>query len=124
MKVYCNKCKKEVNLKNSKCPNCGLVFEEDIIKEANEIFEERKSKEYGIERKSSVAAIINGIGITTIIVGFIVGIILWINIEGSDGFIAFLECAGGSFVSGMLFIGFATVIQLLLNLMKSKAKLS
>lgn len=116
MKVYCNNCKKEVSLKNNKCPNCGLVFDDDIIEDANQILEESKAKEYGIARTSIVASILQGIGITTIIIGFIVGAIIGLNLGGLDGFIAFFEISGGAFVSGMLFIGFATIIQLLFDI--------
>ena len=116
MKVYCNNCKKEVSVKNNKCPNCGLLFDESVVEDANDIIQERKDPTY--RRYSNVATILEIIGAFVMIGGLLVGLFFGKTIHGTEGFTTFLIYLGCSLVSGMVFIGFGTIIQLLFDIRK------
>lgn len=66
---------------------------------------------------NSTGKILNIIGCILMALGFIIGVVAWIiianDISGIAGFGTFIGILAGSFVSGMLFIGFSEVIFLL-----------
>ena len=109
MKVYCNQCKKEIEPKGNKCPNCGLAFEEDIITNNVGSFGEDND----VQSKNVISQILKGIGWIIVVGGLILGFSYGIEIGNKMGFMTFLIVVTSYFVVSMLFFSISEIIQIL-----------
>ena len=119
--MYCTKCKALLNedeKASGKCFNCGAAF-------SSVLPEEKKSTQTSdaISNENAIGGILKAIGILILIIGTIGSIV----IAGGDGyryefsFARFILPEIGTSVSGMMFLGFAEIIQLLQDI-KNKLK--
>ena len=119
--MYCPKCKTLLNndeKASGKCFNCGASF-------SSVLPEENKSTQTSdaISNENAIGGILKAIGILILIIGTIGSIV----IAGGDGygyefsFARFILPEIGTIVSGMMFLGFAEIIQLLQDI-KNKLK--
>ena len=109
MKVYCNQCKKEIEPKGNKCPNCGLFFEEDIINNVGSFGEDINT----VKSKNVISQILKGIGWIIVIGGLFLGFGYGIALGNNIGFMTFLIFAVSYFVISMFFFSIAEIIQIL-----------
>jgi uncharacterized membrane protein len=111
MKVYCNKCDKYVNTKNNKCPNCGMIFDEEVVEQVKNI-ELRQNR-----KKNIISSIFNIIGTILLIGGLFVAIVFGAGIGNNElGFLTFLIYAVCYFLVSMFMFAIAEVIQLLYDI--------
>lgn len=119
--MYCPKCKTLLNndeKASGKCFNCGASF-------SSVLPEDKKGTQTSdaTSNENTVGGILKAIGILILIIGTIGSIV----IAGGDGygyefsFARFILPEIGTIVSGMMFLGFAEIIQLLQDI-KNKLK--
>lgn len=97
-----------------KCISCGTKFESSLLKD---------NKQYSYQSDNTVAKVIKLCGIVIIILGTILSFI----VAGGSGrkyefsFLLFITPEAISIISGLVFIGFSEIIQLLEDI-KNKLK--
>lgn len=115
--MYCPKCKTLLNndeKASGKCFNCGATFSSVLPKTKNNF-----SASFG-NGENTIGGILKAIGFLIIIFGTIGSI--YIGGQGYNfSFASFIIPELGTIISGMLFLGFSEIIQLLQDI-KDKMK--
>lgn len=110
IKEYFDDNKKDINFEYNKL-NCGIIIEE-LPSKLNQL--KKKTNEY-----NGVARTLRIIGILEIVLGTLLGLAtLFANSENS--FLVFMIIFITSFVSGMIFVGFSEIIQILHDIRKKQ----
>ncbi len=121
-KVYCNVCDKDVVPVKGKCPNCDLVFNEDILNTSsdkklyldNEDLIENNNRiiEYGT--RNFVVFVLKGLTFISIILGFIVSFFLSYNKVNSELNVpVFISTLLGYCAGGFMFFVLSEIVQIL-----------
>lgn len=125
MKMYCNKCKKDVTTKNNKCPYCGMNFDLDVVEDVEKMENSGKNKHIlfadkdddNLNKKNIISTIFNWIGVILLIGGFFVALSFASMIDNQEiGLITFLVYAVCYFLVAMFMFAIAEVIQLLYDI--------
>lgn len=129
MKMYCNKCKKDVTTKNNKCPYCGMNFDLDVVEYIKE--EDNRKMNFDLDavedikeennrkrrKKNIISTIFNWIGVILLIGGFFVALSFASMIDNQEiELIAFLVYAVCYFLVAMFMFAIAEIIQLLYDI--------
>lgn len=119
--MYCPKCKTLLNndeKASGKCFNCGASFSSVLPEE-----KKANSTHDTVSNENTIGGILKAIGILILIAGTIGSLV----IAGGDGyryefsFLRFVLPEIGTIISGMMFLGFSEIIQLLQDI-KNKLK--
>ena len=101
----CRYCKSVVPAGSYCCPKCG------VLQEKNEVAEEKDI--YPGEKANKVSIILKVIALLIFIGAFTVGCIVGDNVYGEFGFGVALPYWAAGLISGMIFLGFGEIIELL-----------
>lgn len=115
--MYCPKCKTLLNndeKASGKCFNCGATFSSTLPEPKG------NSSVFANSRENTIGGILKAIGILVMVFGTIASIYSATQGYGFE-FDKFILPEIGSIVSGMMFLGFSEIIQLLQDI-KNKLK--